>query len=89
VLGEDTRRGLARKRAQPGELLRRHQGETLVDRLEYLAPLVQQVAPVGVVLGNPGMEDEIVIPAGHGERIELDRSEPAKDLEHGIGPAFQ
>jgi N-dimethylarginine dimethylaminohydrolase len=77
VLGEDARRRLARQRAEPRELLRRNEGETLVERLEYLAPLVEEVAPCGVVFGNAGVEDEIVISAGHGERVELDRAERA------------
>jgi hypothetical protein len=75
--------------AEPREFLRRNDGETLVERLEYLAPLVEEVAPCWVVIGNAGVEDEIVIPAGHGERVELDRAEPAEDLEHCIGPASE
>jgi hypothetical protein len=35
------------------------------------------------------VEHEIVVSAGHGERVELDRAEPAEDLEHRIGPAFE
>jgi hypothetical protein len=46
------------------------EGETLVERLEYLAPFVKEVAPGGVVIGNAGVEVEIVIPAGRGDRVE-------------------
>jgi hypothetical protein len=89
VGGEDAGRALARRRAEPREFPRRNEGETLVERLEYLASLIKEVAPCGVVIGNASVEDEIVIPAGHGERVELDRAEPAEDLEHGIGSAFE
>jgi hypothetical protein len=89
VLGEDARRALAQRRAEPRELVRRNEGETLIERLEHLAPFVKKVAPGRVVIGDAGVEDEIVVPAGHGERVELDRAEPAENLEHCIGSAFE
>lgn len=75
--------------AEPGELLRRDEGETLVERLEDLAMLVQHVAPGRVVVDDARVEDEIVVPSGHRERVVLDRAEPAEDLEHRIGSAFE
>ena len=84
VLCEDARRAPARRRAEPRKLARRDEGEPLVVRLEDLAPLVEQVAPGGVVLGHARVQDEVVGAAGDRERIELDRAEPAEDLEHGV-----
>ena len=70
--------------AEPRILGRRDEGEPLVVRLEDLAPLVEQVAPGGVVLGHARVQDEVVGATGDRERIELDRAEPAEDLEHGV-----
>jgi hypothetical protein len=89
VLGKDARPAPARRHAEPPEFPRRNEGETLVERLEYLALLVKEVAPCRVVGGNADVEVEIVIPAGHGERVELDRAEPAEDLDHCIGSALE
>jgi hypothetical protein len=89
VLGEDARRDLAQRGAEPRELLRRNERETLVERLEHLASLVKKVAPGGVVIGDACVEDEIVVPAGHGKWVELDRAEPAEGLEHRIGSAVE
>jgi hypothetical protein len=89
VLGEDARRDLMRRRAEPRELLGRNERETLVERLEHFAPLVEEVAPGGVVIGDAGVQDEIVVSPGHGEGVELDRAEPAEDLEHRRGTAVE
>jgi hypothetical protein len=89
VFSKDARRGLARQCAEPRELLRRNEGKTLVERLEYIASLVKEAAPRGLVFGNAGVEDEVVVPAGHGERVELDRAEPTEDLEHRIESASE
>ena len=75
--------------AEPGELARRDEGEPLVVRLEDLAALVEQVAPAGVVVGDPRVQHEVVAPAGDRDRVELDRAEPAEDLEHGVEASLE
>ena len=58
-------------------------------RLEDLAPLVELVAPRGVVGGDARVQHEIVRAAGDIDRVELDRREPAEYLEHAVAPAFE
>ena len=89
VLGECPRRLLVDGRAEPGELARRDEGEPLVVRLEDLASVVQQLAPGGFVLGDPRVQHEVVCAAGNRDGVELDRAEPAEDLEHRIGASLE
>ncbi|HSO02563.1 MAG TPA: hypothetical protein VLS46_08550, partial [Gaiellaceae bacterium] len=35
------------------------------------------------------MQHEVVSPAGNGERVELDRAQAAKDVEHRIRPSLE
>ena len=88
VLGEDPRRAPAQVPAEPRELAHRDERESLVVRLEDLAAFVEHVAPVRVVAGDACVQHEIVAPTGNGERVELDRAEPAEDLEHRIGASL-
>src|SRR5436190_23389060 len=71
--------------AEPGELARRDELQRLVGGLEDLTALVEQVAPGGLVAGDARVEHEVVVPAGNGDRVELDRPELAKDPQHGFG----
>jgi hypothetical protein len=90
VLREDPRRADAPCHADPRQLARRQEAETLVVRLEQLAPCVEKLLATGwVVVGNASVEHEVVVPAGDGERVELDQTEPAEDLEHRIGASFE
>src|SRR5439155_9918298 len=70
-------------------LARRHKGQTLVVCLEDLAAFVEQIAPVGLVVGDARVQHEVVVPAGNRERVELDRAELAEDLEHGAGASLE
>ena len=72
-----------------GNSRRQDEGEALVVRLEDLAPLVEQVAPGGVVVGHARVQDEVVGATGDCERIELDRAETAEDLEHRVRPSLE
>ena len=87
VLGEDARRVPAQRAAEPREVARRDEGESLVVRLEDLAPLVEQVAPRRVVVGDARVQDEVVGATGDRERIELDRAERRKTSSTASGPA--
>ena len=89
VLGEDPGRVPGQDAAEPGELGRRHEGQPLVERLEDLAPLVEQVAPGGVVVGDACVQDEVVGATGNRERIELDRAEAAEDFQHRVGAPLE
>jgi hypothetical protein len=51
-----------------------------------LVAFVQEVAPRRVVVGHAAVDDQIVVPAGHGEWVVLDRAQPAEDLEDAVGP---
>ena len=82
VLGEEARRLPAQRPAEPREVARQDEGESLVVRLEDLAPLVEQFAPGRVVVGHPRVQDEVVGAAGDRERIKLDRAETTEDLKH-------
>jgi hypothetical protein len=50
--------------------------------------VVQQFAPGRVVVGLR-VQHEVVVPTRDGQRVELDRSQPAKDLEHRIGASLE
>ena len=89
VLGEEARRVPAPRPAEPRELARQDEGEPLVVRLEDLAPLVEQVAPGGVVVGHARVQDEVVGATGDRERIELDRAETTEDLEHRVRSSLE
>ena len=71
------------------ELARRDERERLVRRLEDLAALVELVAPGGVVAGDARVQDEIVVPTGDSDRVELDRPELPQDREHGVRAALE
>ena len=84
VLVQDPRRGPAEGPAEPGKLARRHEGESLVVRLEDLAAFVEELAPARLVVGDPRMQHEVVASPGDREGIELDRAELAEHVAHGI-----
>ncbi len=93
VLGEDAllepRRVELPRHAVPRQLARRQQREALVVRLEELAPRVQELlAPRRVVVGDARVQHEVVVAAGDRQRVELDRAEPPKDLEHRLRTAL-
>ena len=76
---------LAPRRPEPGEVAGEDERKPLVVRLEQLAPLVERVAPGGVVAGDPRVEHQIVVAPRDRQRVELDRTEPTEDLEHPVG----
>ena len=88
VLGEDPRRAHAQVCPEPREVAREDERETLVVRLEQLAPLIERVAPGGVVAGDPRVEHQIVVAPRDRQRVELDRTEPTEDLEHPVEPTL-
>jgi hypothetical protein len=89
ILGEGLRRVTAQAPAEPRELARRHEGETLVVRLEDLAAFVEPVAPGRVVGGDARVQDEVMVPARNRQRVELDRPEPAKDFQDCVGSSVE
>ena len=65
---------------EPGQLRRRQDREHLVVGLEERPVLVQQrVRPRPAVAGDAGEQDEIVVPAGDVDRVELDRAKAVED----------
>ena len=74
--------------AIPGELARRDERERLVGRLEDLAAAIERVAPGRLVAGDTRVQHQVVVPARNGDRVELDRAEPADHLQHRVGPAL-
>ena len=58
-------------------------------RLEDLAAFVESVAPTGLVIGDARVQHEVVAPTGDRQGVELDRAEPAEDLEHGLGASLE
>jgi hypothetical protein len=74
-----------RGETEPGKLARRDERERLVGRLEDLAALVELIAPGRLVARDARVQHEVVVPAGHRDRVELDRPELAQDLQHGFG----
>ena len=89
VLVERVLRAPAQPPAEPRELARRDEGESLVVRLEDLAPLVELVAPAGLVVLHARVQHEVVRPAGDRDRVELDRPEPAEHLEHAVEASLE
>src|SRR5207302_76822 len=89
VFGKDLRLGPPQRRAEPRKLARWNEGEPFVVRLEDRAALIELLAPVGVVLAYARVQHEIVAATRDRDRIELDRAEPAEDLEHGAGTALE
>jgi hypothetical protein len=69
---------------EPGELAGRDERQRLVGRLEDLPAFVEHVAPGGLVAGHARVQDEVVVAAGHRDRVELVRSEPPEHLEHPV-----
>ena len=83
VLGQEAVPG----ESEPGQLAGGQQAEHLVVGLEELASLVQEgVRPGRVVVAHPGVQDEVVVAAGHGQRVELDRAEAGEDRAHAVEP---
>jgi hypothetical protein len=74
----------ARARTKPGKLAHGDERQRFVGRLEDLAAFVQLVAPTGLVVGDARVEHEVVVSAGDRDRVELDRSEPPKDLDNPV-----
>src|SRR4029079_9276960 len=72
---------------EPRELLRRHERQRLVRRLEDLASFIELVAPGRVVARNTSVQHQVMIPAGDRDRVELDRPESTDHLEHAFGAA--
>ena len=71
--------------AVPRQLTGREDAETLVVGLEEEAAVVQQVVgPGSPVAGDAGVEHEIVVAAGHLERVELQRAEAVNDRENAL-----
>jgi hypothetical protein len=70
---------------EPGELARRDERQRLVGRLEDLTAFIEHVAPGGLVPGDTRVQHDVVVPAGDRDRVELDRPELAKDLQHSFG----
>ena len=71
--------------AVPGQLAGREDAETLVVGLEEEAAVVQQVVgPGSPVAGDAGVEHEVVVAAGHLERVELQRAEAVNDRENAL-----
>src|SRR5439155_1173889 len=70
-----------------GEQLGREQSlDEVVVAAVALAPSVEELfAPGRLVVGDASVEHEVVVPARDRQRVELDRAEPAEDLEHGVG----
>ena len=89
VVGEGLPGASAQRGAEPRVLAREDEREPLVGGLEDLAALVEQLAPGRVVVGDAGVQDEVVAAPGDGDRVELDRPEPAEHLEHRVGPALE
>ena len=69
---------------QPTNLDRLPRGK-VQEFLDDLAALEKELAPGRVVVAHAGVQDEVVGATGDRERIELNRAETAKDLEHGLG----
>jgi hypothetical protein len=78
---------LAQDAAEPRKVVDRNERQAFVVRLEDLAPLVQVVAPRGVVVGDARVQDEVVRAARDRDRVVLDRAEPADDLHDGFRAA--
>ncbi len=71
--------------AVPWQLAGREDAETLVVGLEEEAAVVQQVlGPRSPVAGDARVEHEVVVAAGHLERVELERAEAVYDRENAL-----
>ena len=74
----------------PRQLRRRDQAEPLVVGLVQPPLVVQErIGPLAAVAGDPGEEHEVVVPAGHVERIELERPEPIDHRQDALRPGRQ
>ena len=87
VIVEDALLLAAPRGPEPRVLVRRHEREALVHRLEDLPALVQAVAPGRVVIGNARVQDEVMASARDRNRVELQRAEPREELTHSIAAA--
>jgi hypothetical protein len=72
---------------EPGDVARRDERQRLVGRLEDLTTLVERVAPGGLVAGDAGVQHEVMVAAGHRDRVELDGPERANHRERPVGAA--
>ena len=71
--------------AMPRQLPGGQDAQALVVGLEQEAPVVEQVVcPGPPVAPDAGMEHEVVVAAGHLERVELQRAETVDDREHAL-----
>src|SRR5579862_2841892 len=70
--------------AEPGELARRDEGQRLVGRLEDLPACIQLVTPCGLIACDARVQHQVVVSAGDGDRVELNRPELPEDLEHPV-----
>jgi hypothetical protein len=69
--------------AVPGQLGGRDDREHLVERLEQDSLLVEErLGPLPAIASDPGVQHEIVIPAGDVDRVELDRAESIEHAHH-------
>ena len=66
---------------EPGKLAGRNERQRLVGGLEDQATLVELITPAGLVSGDAGVQQEVVVPAGNGDRVELNGSELSEDFE--------
>ena len=70
--------------AVPGQLPGRHDGQALVVGLvQHPRPVEMLVRPGTAVAGDPCRQHEVVVPAGHRQRVELERAEPFHDAQNG------
>ena len=74
----------ARIHPEPWELAGEYERQCLVGGFEDLTPLEQLVAPRRLVSRDAGMQYQVVVAAGHRDRIELDRPQSPQDVEHAV-----
>ena len=73
-----------------GQLACGQQVERLVVGLEEQAPAVEQlVGQLAPVAADPGRQDQVVVSAGHLERVELERAEPVHHGHDALGRGRQ
>ncbi len=88
VPAQDLLRSRSQRPAEPRVVAGGDDGEALAVHLDQPAALVEEViGPRGVVAGDAGVEHEVVVAAGDGERVELDGAETTGHLQHRVGPS--
>ena len=74
----------------PGELSSGEDREPIIVRLEKDSILVQEpIRPGALVASDPGGKGEVVIAAGHIQRVELERAEALDHAHHARGLGWQ